>query len=154
MQLAQLSVRARCPKVVLVAEPGQGQAVRIVAHDPAQEVDGAGHDVRVVRMVEDALIGGLEELPLALVAARVSLPGGEQVAQTIDPVWRLDAVPPVGTRRRRREHGDELALPRLAPSVAGGALRLGALVLEVPRTGDRLRSRPGSGAGWPGSRRC
>jgi len=115
-------------------------------------------------VVDDALVGGLEEQALAatVVAARMALPGGEQVAERVHTIGRLDAIPPVGPRRRRDERRDDLALPRLPLGVDPRFLALGAapfavLVIVVAdardpanhEDGDRAARKPACPAAPP-----
>jgi hypothetical protein len=67
----------------------------------------------------------------ALVAARMALPRGEQVAHVVHPVRGRHLVPPRRPRRRRGEGGDELALPRLALRLGPRPLGLDAAPLAV-----------------------
>ena len=115
-------------------------------------------------MVDDALVGGFEEQALAatVVAARMALPGGEQVAERVHTIERLDAIPPVGPRRRRDERRDDRALPRLPLGVDPRFLALGAapfavLVIVVAdardpanhEDGDRAARKPACPAAPP-----
>src|SRR6266542_1107888 len=121
-------------EVALVAESRELETVGVVADHPVQEADGRRHHLRIIRVVEDALIGRLEEMTLAaaVVTARVTLPGGEEFAQVIQAVGCLDAIPPVGARRGRDEGGDELSLPRLALCLEPGPFRLDDALLSLP----------------------
>src|SRR6266542_1920266 len=120
-------------EVALVAESRELETVGVVADHPVQEADGRRHHLRIIRVVEDALIGRLEEMTLAaaVVTARVTLPGGEEIAQVVHAIRCLDAIPPVGPRRGRDEGGDELALPRLPLSFKLGPFRLDDALLSL-----------------------
>ena len=88
-------------EVTIVAESRELEPMRVVADHPVQETDGRSHHLRIIRVIEDALVGGLEELPLtpSVIASGKSLPGREQIAEIVHAVRRLHAFPPVGAWR-------------------------------------------------------